>query len=470
MASVKPRKASEIWQASLGKIELVIPRPSYETWMRGSEGISFAKGELVVSVKDVFTAEYLQERLSRIIETVLRDVVGEDTHATFIVENPSSVIATAGKNNPPTQSQPSDDKPIPVERSTLSQVEQRYKKLSCSSLNPSYSFDNFVVGDSNQLAHAGAKAAAEMPGQTFNPLVLYSGVGLGKTHLLHSIGHEVRRKGMRCIYTTCEEFTNQYVSAIQNGETALFRDTYRSADVLLIDDIQFLIGKEQTQEGFFHTFNALHMANKQIVITSDRPVKALRVLESRMTSRLSGGLVADIQPPPLETRLAILQSKAKRIHCELPREIVEFLAQRIQSNIRELEGNLNRVAAWSQFRNEAVTLESVKGLISESTGNTYPDRISDQAVVSAVSEHFQIPADQIRGKSRRKMTVLSRQVAMYLLREETDLSLSAIGKLIGNRDHSTVLHGHERISARIDLDDELRREVLQIRHSLMRED
>lgn len=467
MASIKPRSASEIWQAALGKIELVIPRPSYETWMRGSEGISFARGELVVCVKDVFTSQYLKERLGGIIETALRDIVGDETHATYVVEKASSNITNSDKDHPQTQSQYTGYKKISAQGNTPSQVNQHYNNLSHLSLNDSYTFEHFVVGDSNQLAYAGAKAAAEMPGQTFNPLVLYSGVGLGKTHLLHAIGHEIQAQGMHCIYTTCEEFTNQYVKAIQDGKTTLFRDTYRSADVLLVDDIQFLIGKEQTQEGFFHTFNALHMANKQIVITSDRPVKALKVLESRMTSRLSGGLVADIQPPPLETRLAILQSKAQRIRCKLPREIVEFLAQRIQSNVRELEGNLNRVAAWSQFRNGEITLESVKDLISESTETAYGNRITDKAVVTAVSEHFKISADQILGKSRRKMTVLSRQVAMYLLREETDLSLSAIGKLIGNRDHSTVLHGHERISARIDLDNELRREVLQIRHSLI---
>ena len=465
MASETNQQAARLWQAVLGKIEMAIPRPSFDTWIADSVGVSFDKGELKVSVKDAFTAKYLEERLLGIIETELRNVEGEGNHVTFMV---------TGERSPVNSGLGLDEQPSTMSSGRTSkdnghppQTEKGRFNLRKPELNSRYTFDSFVVGDSNELAYAAAKASSESPGHAFNPLVLYSGVGLGKTHLLHAIGHVVRSQGLECVYTTCEEFTNQYVSAIQQGNTEQFRDMYRSADVLLLDDIQFLIAKEQTQEGFFHTFNALHMANRQIVITSDRPIASLSVLEPRITSRLMGGLVADIQSPPLETRLAILQSKAKQLKCHIPAEVLEFLAQRIQSNIRELEGNLNRVAAWSQFRDVEITIEDVTRITTGTPGQARGLTITDATVIAAVSDHFGIAAEQIKGKSRRKMTVLCRQVAMYLLREETSLSLNAIGKLLGGRDHSTVLHGHERVSSRIELDDGLRGDVLKIRNSIL---
>ena len=464
MASGTNQQAARLWQAVLGKIELAIPRPSFDTWIAGSVGISYDNSELRVSVKDAFTAKYLEERLLGIIETELRNVGGEGNHVTFKVSGErASVNSGYGKDEQPATI--NNGRPYTDDHSLQPEKERFY--LRKTELNSRYTFDSFVVGDSNELAYAAAKASSESPGHAFNPLVLYSGVGLGKTHLLHAIGHVVRGQGLECVYTTCEEFTNQYVSAIQQGNTEQFRDMYRSADVLLLDDIQFLIAKEQTQEGFFHTFNALHMANRQIVITSDRPIASLSVLEPRITSRLMGGLVADIQSPPLETRLAILQFKAKQLKCHIPAEVLEFLAQRIQSNIRELEGNLNRVAAWAQFRDVEITIEEVTRITAGTLGQGHGITITDTTVIAAVSDHFGIATDQIKGKSRRKMTVLCRQVAMYLLREETSLSLNAIGKLLGGRDHSTVLHGHERVSSRIELDDGLRGDVLKIRNSIL---
>jgi chromosomal replication initiator protein len=465
MASGTNQQAARLWQAVLGKIEMAIPRPSFDTWIADSVGVSFDKGELKVSVKDAFTAKYLEERLLGIIETELRNVGGEGNHVTFMVTGERSPVnSSLGLYEQPSTM---SNGRTSTDYGTPPQTEKGRFYLRKPELNSRYTFDSFVVGDSNELAYAAAKASSESPGHAFNPLVLYSGVGLGKTHLLHAIGHVVRSQGLECVYTTCEEFTNQYVSAIQQGNTEQFRDMYRSADVLLLDDIQFLIAKEQTQEGFFHTFNALHMANRQIVITSDRPIASLSVLEPRITSRLMGGLVADIQSPPLETRLAILQSKAKQLKCHIPAEVLEFLAQRIQSNIRELEGNLNRVAAWSQFRDVEITIEDVTRITTGTPGQARGLTITDATVIAAVSDHFGIATDQIKGKSRRKMTVLCRQVAMYLLREETSLSLNAIGKLLGGRDHSTVLHGHERVSSRIELDDGLRGDVLKIRNSIL---
>jgi len=331
--------------------------------------------------------------------------------------------------------------------------------------NPKYTFENFVVGNSNQLAYAGAKAVSENPGDIFNPLVIHSPVGLGKTHLLQAIGHETKAKGLVTLYVTSEEFTNQYVMAIQNGQTEEFREKYRKVDVLLLDDIQFLIGKEQTQEGFFHTFNSLHVKNKQIVVASDRHISELRTLESRITSRLTGGLVADIQLPQLETRVAILNEKVQERRYDIPKEVVEFLGERIQSNIRELEGLLNRVVAWAQFRDEPITIESVKKMVGDSQINTKKP-ISDSTIISEVSNYFGVTSDEIIGPRRAKSYLLPRQVTMFLLREETSLSLSAIGKILGGRDHSTVIHGHEKVASLINSDHKLRSDVLTIRNNL----
>ena len=463
MAFETNRQAATVWTAVLGKLELSIPRPSFETWIKNSVGLSIDEENLTVSVEDAFTAQYLKDRMSGIIETKLRDVTGQNHRVVFSVKGNKNIRIS---DNPETQPIAMQDPQI-HNTSDFNSDNNQGPLARMPKLNPRYTFENFVLGDSNELALAGAKAAAENPGHTFNPLVIYSDVGLGKTHLLHAIGHEVSKKGLNCIYVTCEEFTNQYVKSIQQGTTEKFRDFYRSSDVLLLDDVQFLIAKEQTQEGFFHTFNALHMANKQIVVTSDRPVSSLNVLEQRITSRLAGGLVADMQPPPFETRLAILQEKSSRMDCDVPSDVLEYLARRVQSNVRDLEGSLNRVIAWSQFRESSISLDDVTILIGESWATMRGKTITDSAVISAVSEHFGIATDQIRGKGRRKMTVLSRQVAMYLLREETDLSFTAIGRILGGRDHSTVLHGHERVSVKIEQDDSLRNDVIKIRHSLM---
>ena len=463
MASETNRQAATVWNAVLGKLELTIPRPSYETWIKNSVGLSIDEESLTVSVDDAFTAQYLKDRMSGIIETKIRDVTGQNHQVMFLVKGDKNITYT---DDPETQTKSNQDRKIHNTVDVNSDNNQG-SMARMPKLNPKYTFENFVLGNSNELALAGAKAAAENPGHSFNTLVIYSDVGLGKTHLLHAIGHEVSKKGLNCVYVTCEEFTNQYVKSIQQGSTEKFRDFYRSSDVLLLDDVQFLIAKEQTQEGFFHTFNALHMANKQIVVTSDRPVSSLNVLEQRITSRLAGGLVADMQPPPFETRLAILQKKARKMDCDVPSDVLEYLAKRIQSNVRDLEGSLNRVIAWSQFRESSISLNDVTILIGESWTTMRGKTITDAAVISAVSEHFGITTEQIRGKGRRKMTVLSRQVAMYLLREETDLSFTAIGKILGGRDHSTVLHGHERVSIKIEQDDSLRNDVIKIRHSMM---
>ena len=337
---------------------------------------------------------------------------------------------------------------------------------SAIDLNPRYTFETFVVGKSNELAHAAARAVSDHPGVTYNPLFIYSGVGLGKTHLLHAIWHELTRKRLSLIYATTEEFTNEYIKAIRDGRTEEFRNRYRSADVLLLDDIQFIIGKEQTQEGFFHTFNSLHMASRQIVITSDRPVTALTLLEDRVQSRLAGGLTVDIQHPDLETRLAILRAKADETGQEFPEDVIQFLAERIHKNIRELEGGLNRVAAYAHLVDSPVTLDLVKASVADLMGSTRSRRVSDQAVIEAVCSYFSVDQQTLKGRRRDKQTALARQVAMYLMREEIGLPLATIGKILGGKDHSTVLHAHHRITQRIDIDPHLRRDILNIREAL----
>ena len=333
-------------------------------------------------------------------------------------------------------------------------------------MNGRYIFESFIVGKSNELAHAAALAVAERPGLTYNPLFIYSGVGLGKTHLLHAIGHSVEAAGLSLIYTTTEEFTNEYIKSIREGGTEEFRSRYRSADVLLLDDIQFIIGKEQTQEGFFHTFNALHMAARQIVVTSDRPVTDLTLLEDRVHSRLAGGLVVDIQPPDLETRLAILRAKAEHAAHHLPPDVLQFLAERLHKNIRELEGSLNRVAAFARLVAGEITVDLVKRALADTLHPTNTRRISDQQVLDAVSAYFSIDMEAIKGRRRDKHTALARQVSMYLLREESNLTLSTIGRILGGKDHTTVLHACQRVAGQINTDSHLRRDIINLREAL----
>ena len=464
------QKANKIWDSVLGKVELEIPKPSYDTWLRSTRGISCTSEQFIVETPNAFTAQYLEDRMLDMLEQELRTIVEFEIKLKFTVINENSNNHTYSENpgaapysrNEQTAKYTTDNDDL--FREDLSENQPR-SNVGSYNFNPKYTFENFIVGNSNQLAYAGAKAVSENPGDTFNPLVIHSPVGLGKTHLLQAIGHETKAKGLVTLYVTSEEFTNQYVMAIQNGQTEEFRDKYRKIDVLLIDDIQFLIGKEQTQEGFFHTFNSLHVENKQIVVASDRHINELRTLESRITSRLTGGLVADIQFPQLETRVAILNGKVQQKRYDIPLEVIEFLGERIQSNIRELEGLLNKVVAWAQFRDEPITLESVKRMVGDSQINTKKP-VSDSTILSEVSNYFGVTSDEIIGPRRSKSYLLPRQVTMFLLREETSLSLSAIGKILGGRDHSTVIHGHEKVASLINSDNKLRSDVLAIRNNL----
>lgn len=446
--------AHSIWEAVLGDLQLQVPRPSFETWLKGTSGLSLSKERFVVSTPSAFVAEMLEQRMYSLINQTIERTLGTKVELSFKVLSPDG--PTMGEAN---------------ERSHTGKVLNSHdRNISDSSparLNPKYVFGKFIVGKSNDLAHAASQAVGEGPGTTYNPLFIYSGVGLGKTHLLHAIGHELRSKGISPIYATAEEFTNEYISAIREGKAEEFRSRYRSAQALLLDDVQFIIGKEQTQEGFFHTFNALHMAGRQIVITSDRPAGALSLLEDRVRSRLAGGLVVDIQPPDLETRLAILRTKAEEIGMAVPQEVLQYLAERVHSNIRELEGGLNRLNAYAQLSDRAVTMDLVKGAIADILHSARPRRVSDQQVLDAVCNYFTIDENTLKGRRRDKPTALARQIAMYLMREEANMPLTAIGRFLGGKDHTTVMHACQRIGDQIAIDSHIRREVHNLREALL---
>jgi chromosomal replication initiator protein len=347
--------------------------------------------------------------------------------------------------------------------------EQRANILMHNRLNPRYTFDAFIVGGSNRLAHAASLAVAEAPGESYNPLFLYGGVGLGKTHLLHAIGHQGVQTGLAVLYVSSEQFTNEIINAIRYRTTEEFRAKYRSVDILLVDDIQFIAGKESTEEEFFHTFNSLHEMSKQIVICSDRPPKAIVSLEERLRSRFEWGLIADIQPPDLETRMAILRVKADLLRYRIPDDIIAYIAGRVQTNIRELEGCLNRLMAYQQLHRTDLTMDVARAAMTSLGNDNRESRLNGKQIAQAVAEYYHISEEAMCGKQRDKHIVMPRQIAMYLIRQETEVSLFEIGQLFGGRDHSTVLHACEKIDREININPTLRREIVAIREQLLRE-
>ena len=331
-------------------------------------------------------------------------------------------------------------------------------------LNPKYTFDTFVVGNNNKFAHSASLAVAESPGEAYNPLYLYGGAGLGKTHLMHSIGHFIldQNPDKKVLYVTSEQFTNEVIESIRSGNAAKmnkFREKYRTVDVLLIDDVQFIIGKESTQEEFFHTFNVLHAAGKQIILSSDKPPKEMETLEERFRSRFEWGLIADIQPPDYETRMAILKKNAENCNKEINEDILDYIATNIKSNIRELEGAYNKVIAFSRLNKVEITLDNVKEALNDIISPNVSRQITPQLIISVVAEHFGITADDITSKRRNSEFVLPRQICMYLCRKLTDESLQNIGKALGKKDHTTVIHGIDKITDDMQVNEELKNKI-----------
>ena len=466
-------QGKQVWDAVLGALQLQVTRPSYETWLKDTIGIGYRNGEFVVGTPSGFVAEMLEQRMYSLISQAMERVTNDRVDVRFWVvptgaaaNGPDGLSVAHDAVNGTDAANASGNEFGQAAAALPGDAEATQRTHRMAYLNPRYSFETFIVGKSNELAHAAAAAVSEKPGTVYNPLVIYSDVGLGKTHLLHAIGHRVQSQGMSLIYATTEEFTNEYIKAIREGKTEEFRDRYRGVDVLLLDDIQFLIGKEQTQEGFFHSFNALHMTNRQIVVTSDRPVTSLTLLDDRVRSRLAGGLVVDIQPPDLETRLAILRTKAELTGHNVSPEVIQFLGERIHKNIRELEGKLNRVVAYAQLTRSAISLDLVKLAIADLSDSATRRQVSDQVVLESVATYFTMATDDLKGRRRDKKTALARQVAMYLLRDLTNLGLTSIGRILGGKDHTTVLHGCQRIAKQINIDAHLRRDIINIRETL----
>ena len=436
-------EAKQAWQAVVGQLQLEMPKATYDTWVSNAEFIACEDGSFIIGVENAYSRDWLESRLSSTISRLLTGFMDRSVELSFTVWQ--------GENGQVEL----DPEPI-TEEEQEGTIESPHTVL-----NPRYSFDNFVVGSSNRLAQAASLAVAENPAQAYNPLFLYGGVGLGKTHLLNAIGWNNHKNNLQVLYVSSEEFTNDLISAIRSNKTQAFRDKYRMCDVLLIDDIQFIAGKESTQEEFFHTFNTLHGQNKQIVISSDRSPKAMITLEERLRSRFEWGLIADIQAPDLETRLAILRFKAEQLGKEVPAEVLELIAQRMQSNIRELEGALNRIVAYADLRGIALSAELADSALSD----LIPLRrdLDVEQIIETVAQAFGIPVERMLSRERTRQVALPRQIAMYLLREEAHISLPQIGKALGGRDHTTVMYGCDKVSDLIEQDDHLRRRVVDIR-------
>ncbi|MGA8015786.1 MAG: chromosomal replication initiator protein DnaA [Candidatus Dormiibacterota bacterium] len=447
----------QIWSSAQEELRFQLARPSYETWLATATMVESDGQRFVIGVPTRLARDWVSERFISVIQEVISGLLGHDCTVEVTVD--------------PTASPPRDE-PAPLSDSDLA-PETDVAAAGQTRLNPNFTFSSFVVGNSSRFAHAACRAAADAPGKAYNPLFLYGGVGLGKTHLMHAIGHAVReghRRSPKVAYITSEKFMNEMISAIQENKTADFRHRYRSVDVLLIDDIQFLAGKDRTQEEFFHTFNALHEIQKQIVVSSDRPPKDIPTLEDRLRSRFEGGLMADIQPPDFETRLAILKSKLGPHSRLVPDEVCSFIAHRIQKNIRELEGALIRVLAHASINGHAITLETSQRILRDiiPVGDVQP--LTIPFIQAAVANYYGISVEEMKGRRRDKHIVFPRQVAMYLIREETESSLPVVGDVFGGRDHTTALHAIEKISELLREDARLQGEIRGLREILRNHD
>ncbi len=440
--------ADHAWQSVLGQLQMEMPRASFDTWVRDTRPLSFDGGVMTVGVRNAYARDWLDSRLSNTVSRLLVGIMDANVAVNFVVEGEEE------RETPGAAEQ----------AEVMNDAAPMGARARNMSLNPRYIFDTFVVGAGNRLAQAACLAVAEKPARAYNPLFLYGGVGLGKTHLLHAIGNACNARGLNVLYVSSEEFTNDMISAIRTHTTQAFREKYRSADVLLVDDIQFIAGKESTQEEFFHTFNTLHGQDKQIIVSSDRSPKSLVTLEERLRSRFEWGLTADIQPPDLETRLAILRSKAERTGRYVPDDVLQEIARRVQSNIRELEGALNRIIAFADLSGSTLNASLVNVALSD----LLPQRaeLQPQAVIDAVARFFNLSVEKLLSADRSRNVALPRQLAMYILREDVKVSLPQIGEVIGGRDHTTVMHGIKKIESGIKTDDHMQRQLMQIRQQL----
>ena len=443
--------AEQAWQATIGQLQMEMPKATFDTWVRDARFLGVEDGKFTIGLQNAYARDWVESRLTSTISRILVGILNAPANLDFVVTQPKTEIE-------------GNSEPYSNGTAASGSAANGTPRVTNPTLAPKYTFENFVVGANNRLAHAASLAVSENPARAYNPLFVYGGVGLGKTHLLHAIGNSSSLKGLRVLYVSSEEFTNDLINAIRNHTTQSFREKYRQTDVLLIDDIQFIAGKESTQEEFFHTFNTLHGQDKQIVLSSDRPPKAMNTLEERLRSRFEWGLTADIQPPDFETRMAILRFKAERTGRQVPGDILEAIARRIQSNIRELDGALTRMIAYSDLRGIPLTAE----LVNTALGDMLPrqQKVEPNQIIESVAYSFGISKDQMLGRERTRQIALPRQVAMYLLREEANFSLPQIGDVMGGRDHTTVIYACDKVADLLERDHRLRRQVVDIREQL----
>jgi len=443
---MEARPAEQIWETALGELKVQVNKPNYRTWLEKTVGLSYQENEFIVGVPNTFVAEYLDKNQRSLIEKVLTSLTHYDVKVRFRVNGnkPAHPSGTGTRG-----------KPTPAQQASL------------PLFNPKYTFDSFIVGGSNQMAYTASLGVAQTPGQKYNPLFIYGEAGLGKTHLLQAIGHSALSSNLRVVYVRAEQYTNDLMNAIREKKTEDFRGKYRNVDLLLVDDVQFFSGKEQTGENFFHTFDALHNANHQIAITCDRPPKTLSLLPERLRSRFEWGLVTDIQPPDFETRLSILQAKARQQGVTVSADVLELIALQIQQNIRVLEGSLNRIVAYSKLIRTILTPELAARALNDIANNepkTTP--VTPGLIIESVVNSFQLTPAELKGPKRDEATALPRQVAMYLLRQETDYSLAEVGRALGGRSPATVSHAYQKIANNINNSPSLRRTIFDIQQSI----
>ncbi len=444
----------DLWDEALKDIQKKLSKPSFDTWLKATSAHALEADTLTITAPNEFARDWLESRYSHLIEDTIKELTGSVLAIKFII---------------PQNKQDDEDFDMNQlkKKSGQKQVPQSFEQQK-SMLNSKNTFDTFVIGTGNRFAHAASLAVAEAPAKAYNPLFIYGGVGLGKTHLMHAIGHYVieHNSDAKVVYLSSEKFTNEFINSIRDNKTGNFRDKYRNVDVLLIDDIQFLAGKEQTQEEFFHTFNTLHEEFKQIVISSDRPPKEIPTLEDRLRSRFEWGLITDITPPDLETRIAILRKKAKADGLDMPNEVMLYIANQIDTNIRELEGALIRVVAYSSLTNQDVNVDLAAEALKDIIPSAKPKVITIKDIQLAVGEEYQVRLEDFSAKKRTKSIAFPRQIAMYLSRELTDYSLPKIGEEFGGRDHTTVIHAHEKISKLLASDRDLQNSIKQLAEQL----
>lgn len=427
-----------LWESTLNLIKTELTEVSFNTWLKPIEPISINGNTLILGVHNDFNKGILETRYSKLLTNAIKQITNRDFNIQFVI--------------------PGSD-----EFNTLSKKEESNEVnfFESPNLNPKYVFDTFVIGNSNRFAHAASLAVSESPAKAYNPLFIYGGVGLGKTHLMHAIGHYIlgQNPDTKVVYVSSEKFTNELINSIKDDKNVEFRNKYRTVDVLLIDDIQFIAGKERTQEEFFHTFNALYEANKQLIISSDRPPKEIPTLEDRLRSRFEWGLITDIQPPDFETRIAILRKKAELENINIDNEVLHFIAKKIKSNIRELEGALIRLTAYSSLTNKEVSIDLANEALKDIISSSKPKEVTIPYIKEVVSKHFNIKVEELDSKRRTRSITYPRQIAMYLCRELTDMSLPKIGDDFGGRDHTTVIHAYDKISKNIAEDDNLKSKI-----------